>query len=309
MANAALSNGEVSTVHVLTKIFIVLVSLLAVLLVPLVVVYANNENSYKSKFQDAESRALTAQDALKAAEARLGAETSKLNNDVDSLRKENNQFKADKAAAEATARQFESQVAAMTASREQSDAKIGVIAESIKANQQLTETLVNELRQLRGTMVALEREKVELDERLRDVVSQLDVAEQARRALAEELARLKDEHTKTVTLLGDAYAKGFSPGEKGSTPLGVLPDKTLTATIIRVQRNSGQVLAEIDAGSRDGVKKDWIMTIGTNGGYIAKLRIVNVDINRATGTVLQEDPKAGRTVQVGQLAYAFAGQE
>ena len=34
--------------HVLTKVFIVLVSLLAVMLVPLVVVYAYNENSFKA---------------------------------------------------------------------------------------------------------------------------------------------------------------------------------------------------------------------------------------------------------------------
>ena len=43
--------------HVLTKIFIVLVSLMAVLLVPLVVVYANNEDSFKAKYQAASAQA------------------------------------------------------------------------------------------------------------------------------------------------------------------------------------------------------------------------------------------------------------
>src|SRR5688572_12349172 len=42
---------RISPVHVVTKIFIVLVSLLAVLLVPLVVVYAHNEDSYKAKYE------------------------------------------------------------------------------------------------------------------------------------------------------------------------------------------------------------------------------------------------------------------
>jgi hypothetical protein len=65
-------------VHVLTKLFIVLVSLLAVMMVPLVVVYAVNENSYKSKFQQAESNAYAKGEALKAAEARAGAEQSRL---------------------------------------------------------------------------------------------------------------------------------------------------------------------------------------------------------------------------------------
>ena len=46
--------------HVLTKIFIVLVSLLAVLLVPLVVVFAHNEDSYKEKYQAATVQAAAA---------------------------------------------------------------------------------------------------------------------------------------------------------------------------------------------------------------------------------------------------------
>jgi len=137
------------------------------------------------------------------------------------------------------------------------------------------------------------------------VTSQLEVAEQARRALAEELARLKDEHSKTLTQLGQAIAKGF--GTKDEVRVGVRPDRTLTATIIRVERNSGQVLAEIDAGSRDGVQKDWVMTIGNRGDFIANLRIVNVDINRATGIVSLENKERGM-VQVGFTAHAVAGQ-
>ena len=43
--------------HILTKVFIVLVSMLAVLLVPLVVVYAHNEDSYKAKYEEAETLA------------------------------------------------------------------------------------------------------------------------------------------------------------------------------------------------------------------------------------------------------------
>ena len=60
--------GELK-VHVLTKIFIVLVSLLALLLVPLVVVYAYNEDSFKAKYLGADAQAATAVDRLGAAQA------------------------------------------------------------------------------------------------------------------------------------------------------------------------------------------------------------------------------------------------
>jgi hypothetical protein len=97
-------------------------------------------------------------------------------------------------------------------------------------------------------------------------------------------------------------------GKDSNTRLGIMPDKSLTATVVRVDRNAGQVLAEIDAGSRDGVKEGWSMTIGNGGTFIANLRIINVDINRSTGIVTLEDPKTRGPVQVGYKASATAGQ-
>ncbi|MCI0631049.1 MAG: hypothetical protein L0Y44_10405 [Phycisphaerales bacterium] len=294
--------------HVLTKIFIVLVSLLAVLLVPLVVVYSHNENSYKAKYQEAESSALVAREALKVAQLSAGAETSRLQAIIDQMRAASTKLQTDKTAAEVSVRQLESELTRTTTTQSAITGDIAIIKSLLEASQELTNSLVKEVRDLRFTAVALEREKVQLDEHLRDVSSQLEAAEQARRALAEELARLKDEHTKAMTDLGKAIARGYKPDE--DVRIGALaPDKTLTAKVIRVERSSGQVLAEIDAGSRDGVKVDWSMTIGTAGNFIANLRIINVDINRSTGIVSLEDPKKGRTVQVGQSAHAVAGQD
>ena len=59
--------------HILTKIFVVLVSLLAVLLVPLVVVYAYNEDSYKAKHDAAVATANANAADLDAAKACVSA--------------------------------------------------------------------------------------------------------------------------------------------------------------------------------------------------------------------------------------------
>ena len=48
-----------------------------------------------------------------------------------------------------------------------------------------------------------------------------------------------------------------------------IADQDLDTTIIRVIRNSSQAVAEIDAGSRDGVKEGWVMRIGHGGAFIA----------------------------------------
>jgi uncharacterized phage infection (PIP) family protein YhgE len=292
-------------VHVLTKIFIVLVALLAVLLVPLVVVYAYNENSFQARYQTAESLAQTQAQALRANQAAAGAESTRLGNQIQTLQTQNSSLSNEKAAADATIRQLESQLASANGLQAEINAKIATIAETVKAGHELTETLVGELRELRTAAVRIEREKVQLDEALREVTTQLDVAEQARRALAEELARLKDENAKTMAQLSEAVALGFDPGEARAGAMGTrIADVTLNATVIRTERSANQQLIEIDAGSRDGVKDGWVMSISRGGEFIGNLQIINVDINRATGKLTL---KKG-DVQVGDKVSTVAGQ-
>lgn len=292
--------------HVLTKVFVVLVSLLAVMLVPLVVVYAYNENSFKSKYQAAESAKFAAIEDMKATQTRAAAEITSMQNEIDQLRTVRTQLETNRAADQAQIRKLETDLSSAQGLKTEIAAQLATLATSNDAAQKLLDSLITELRQLRADTVAIERQKVELDEALRDVTGQLEVAVAARRALEEELARLKDEHSRAMTKLGEAYAKGFGSREDvraGAT--GIIPDKTLTAEIVRVERSNTQVLVEINAGSRDGVKKDWSMSISGPSGFVANLRIIDVDINRATGVVTLEKEK----VQVGQMAHALAGYE
>lgn len=292
--------------HVLTKIFIVLVSLLAVMLVPLVVVYAHNENNYKSRLMDAEAKSAAAILNVQAAEARAASREAGLQASIDEYRGTIGTLQQNQAASEAEVRQLQSQVATSNAASAEINTHIQTIASQISAGQQLTESLVGELRELRAMAVTLERQKVELDEALRDVTTQLDVAEQARRALAEELQRVKEERAAAVNDVSKAIAMGFNPNSDTRVGVrdGINPDRHLTATVIRVERSTNQVLAEIDAGEKDGVKQDWIMAIANGGDFIANLRIIAVDVNRATGIVTLEDPRGRGAVAQGMKAIA-----
>jgi hypothetical protein len=297
-------------VHVLTKVFIVLVSLLSVLLVPLVVVYAYNENSYKARYMAAEEQKIAAQEAMKLTEARMGADNTRLQSEIKQLEGSRSDLEKNRAADMAKIRTLEATAAASAGLQTEISSKLTLLAKSVEAGQQLTDSLVTELRQLRNDAVAIERQKVELDEALRDVTGQLEVAVAARRALEEELARVKDEKNAAVTKLGQAIARGFDPDSIRAGALrdkGIYPDRNVTAKVLRVERSSGQVLAEIDAGSRDGVKENWMMSIGSGATFVANLRIISVDINRATGIVTLESKDRG-LVQPGQTATAVAGQ-
>ncbi|HWB18813.1 MAG TPA: hypothetical protein VG711_00815, partial [Phycisphaerales bacterium] len=74
-----------------------------------------------------------------------------------------------------------------------------------------------------------------------------------------------------------------------------------TCNVTGVERAKDHVWVQIDAGSRDGVQKDWILTIGNGGRFVGNLRIVKVDVDQSTGELSLEEPN--NPVQIGYRAY------
>jgi hypothetical protein len=292
-------------VHVLTKIFVVLVALLAVLLVPLVVVYAHNENSYQARFQEAEARATASGASLEAAKASHGAAEARRMAENEALTQERTRLQGELADYETEVRRLESRLADAESMDTEINARLSTLALALESSQQLTESLIDEVRLLRKDALASERRSVELDEALRDVRSKLEVAVAARRALAEELQRMKDENATALDTVAQYVATYGQLDTNQVVSLGgVTPDVSLDARIINVRRSADQDLAEIDAGSRDGVREGWLMTVKGSGGFVARLKIISVDINRATGVIELEDAGARGPVEVGQTVYA-----
>ena len=295
-------------VHVLTKIFIVLVTLLAIALVPLVVVYATNENTFRTRFLEADNAARLANQQAAAALQSFQAREAQLQETINDYSR--GLSDCERAIAECEAEKGSISGRLLTAQSEATAAQrtYQTLAKSLETNSDLNTTLVEDVRRLRSRALIAERQKVELDEALRDVQSQLQVAVAARRALQEELQRLKDEHHASLSHIDEYVARYGSldlVADHGDR--GLAPDRDLDATIVDISRKPDRTLVEIDAGSRDGVRPGWIMTVGDEGNFIGKLQIIEVDINRSTGVLSLED--AGRGLaEIGDRAYSLSGQ-
>ena len=85
-------------------------------------------------------------------------------------------------------------------------------------------------------------------------------------------------------------------------------DRSLSATLVDVKREPDATLAEINAGSRAGIKEGWVMTIADGSNFVGNLRIVQVDVNRAVGVVELEDAETRGEVKPGQRAIARKGE-
>ncbi len=291
--------------HVLTKIFIVLVSMLSVLLVPLVVAYAHNEANFKEKYVQADLKAATANKRLEEEQRSSQVALAHKDQELAELNNANSSLSKDLDRSQAEARKLESQLVRSEKLQANIESRLAVLASSIQASQKLTDNLVGELRAVRSDAAADAKRVIDLDERLRDLDAQNAVNVQARRALQEELQQLREELAtamRDVSSYQQKFGTLITAGDELSPPLG-----DLDATIVNVRRGQDQALAVINAGTRDGIEKGWVMTVARGGSFIATLRIIEVDINRATGVLELEDIQNRGEVQPGDRVMSRSG--
>jgi hypothetical protein len=191
-------------------------------------------------------------------------------------------------------------------------ASLDVFAQTDRAKAMLTDALVGELSDVRVRAMAAERQTIELDQAISEVQNQLDVADAARRKLQEEVVRLTEQKDQALGTVAKyvAFVGDLPEARAGATGGGarVPADRDLSSTVIAVRRSSDGTLAEINAGSRDGVKDGWVLAITDGSQFIGNLRIIETDVNRATGVVELEDASARGEVKPGMRAIARKGE-
>jgi len=299
-------------VHILTKILVVVVSLLVAALVPLAAVSSTNQSVFKKQAADAQAAMKTrdaesavAKDAYNASLAALQAKSASLEAQLRAATMERDkevQIRADK------------EREAERARLEVADLKGQLNAAS--ANDTLQTKLIDAMRQdiesARTQYLAAEKARMELQDSLARLQGDLDSESAARRQLQEQLQRVSDEKERALAdvqryaaLHGSASPRAGATSDAG---LPVVADRSLSATVIDVKREPDATLAEINAGSRDGVKEGWVMTIADGSNFVGNLRIVQVDVNRAVGVVELEDADARGEVKSGHRAIARKGE-
>ena len=295
--------------HLLTKLFIVLVSLLAVMIVPLVAVNAVNEESFRGKYENAMQQKNAAMEELSVEKAIRMAEASAASVNAKEYEMKVSQLTQDKDKHGAEVVRLEGRLTDARSGQDDINAKIAMMAVTQEAQHSLTQTLVVELKTLRTRAVDAERQSVELEEELGIIRSQFEVAEAARRALQEEVAQLTDEKDQALDTIARYVAYiGELPTARAGAATHRPADRNLSATLISVRRSDDSVLAEINAGSRDGLQEGWVMTVADGSRFVGNLRIIEVDVNRATGVIELEDVDNRGAVRTGMRAIARKGQ-
>ncbi len=296
--------------HILTKVFVVLVSLLAIALVPLAAVQSSNQSVLRQQIKDKDvqvSAARSELDTERALRAKAENDTALQIKDLDA---EKNRLQSDLAQNGLRVRSLEADIAQSKIRLASLEQTIAVTMDVDRAKTELTKTLSGELDKQRTMLTDCEGIRIAVEQKLGKTDSDLRVAQEALGDLKEQIASLSSEKVKSDQVVQSFTAKfGPSDSDSGSsTAAAPISDRNVSASIVNVRRTDNQVYAEIDAGSRDGVKLGWTMTIGDGSRFIGKLKITSVDVNKSVGTVELEDVAARGAVRTGQKVTIRKGQ-
>jgi predicted RNase H-like nuclease (RuvC/YqgF family) len=294
-------------VHILTKIFIVLVTLLAVAMVPLVATYTTNENSYKAMYRASNDQQLLAQSRASDAEQALISQQLQQKHDIDAREATIGSLRSSQSSTRASIESMNDQIRTLKSQLDQSNANLQALSTASQVNSELKERFVKENYELREKLIKGTRQVMEMEDTLEQIQYEADEAERAKRKATEE-RRLMETQLIDLSDKYDAFVAKYGELEVvAAVETGVAPNKTLTGTVLQVSRADENVLVEINVGSRDGVQEGWVMTVGDDGTFLGRLLIHEVDINRSVGRVTLEDASRGEVV-VGSTVYSVKGR-
>tara|TARA_B100000959_G_scaffold272946_1_gene322890 strand:+ start:224 stop:1111 length:888 start_codon:yes stop_codon:yes gene_type:complete len=294
-------------VHILTKIFIVLVTLLAVAIVPLVATYTTNENTYRSKFRSADDQQRVAMIRASDAETALFSQRVQMQNEIDTRDANIGKLIGEQSNTRSSLSSLKAQIGRLQANLSQSNANLQALSSASEVNSELKQRFVVENYTLRQNVIDAERMIMDMEDTLEDARMEAQGAMRAEQKAIEERHEMEKE-IDTIRSKLASYVSKFGELEALATVItGTAPDRSLSSTVLTVSRDGGEVLVEINSGSRDGVQEGWIMTVGQNGTFLGRLQIEEVDINRSIGRISLEDPSRG-LVMPGSSVYAVKGR-
>ncbi len=283
--------------NVLTKVFVVLMTILSVVLVSLVVPFvANTENykdlvaSAKQEAAGARTEAILAQQRSTASQSELNAQLnemgSKLSGQVrlnDTLRSELSKATADLESARGAHARTQADIANLTAANKQMSDIAGKREE--------------ELSGLRTETVKQAKQIVELEAAVNDQASATATLRRQLRLAQENLVKTQEELTQANQKL--AQAPATTPGTQ--TPTGpVTPPVAINGQVSDVRQAGEVTLVQLNIGSSSGAKERMLFQVHREGQYVGSVVLMTVDEQAAVGRVTLL--KNGATIRTGDGA-------
>jgi predicted nucleic acid-binding Zn-ribbon protein len=282
---------------ILTKIFVVLVTVLSVLLVALIVPFVANTENFRGQLADANRRIIAAEDKardyqveINAAQEAVRMQVEELSNKTQKLTSTINTLQSDLATARAE-KQSE------TAKLAQLEASVSLLSAADDTKTKMLDGMQSELTERRDQVVKLDRQRIELSDRVNQLASDNE-------ALSRNIRRTREQATAYEQALAAINARIQSlpddvrllltePDRRvAAVEGGVEPDFVIRGQVTKVEIVEGTTFVQINVGQNDRVEPNMKFYVHTSDNrFVGTIVISAVDTDAAAGRVVLSSGK------------------
>ncbi len=270
----------------LTKIFIVLLSLFSIAFTSITVAVVAQTANWKDTAEKYKEHAKIADTNLRHEIAANAALLATARDESRELHRRIGDVEGQLQSTRAETAQLRSELAKGASEKSSAEA----INRGLLAQLQVADRARAEYRRQRDQLetrnIDLERRSVDLNDRVNELTSQVMVLVEQKRQYEQQINILRRTNEKLSMGAGVAPL-GFERPE-GAAMTGVRPMTPVAASAIRgrILEVSGD-LVMVSVGSADGVKRDMLFVIHRDGEYVGDLEITVVDPNQSAGRVVR----------------------
>lgn len=275
---------------ILTKIFVVLVTVLSVLLVALIVPFVANTENFRGQLAQETQRRRAAEDKardyqveINAAQQAVAEQITDLNNKNQKLTATINTLQSDLATARAD-KQSE------TAKLAQLEATVSLLSASASQNSTILADLQTEVAQRRDAVVKLDRQRIELSDRVNQLQGDNEALTRSLRRTREQATSLESrlaEMNARIKSLPDEYQGYFTdPAARLAGAEPTEPDFEIRGRVTKVQSVEGVTFVQINVGSNDKVEPNMKFYVYRGDSeYVGTIVVNAVDTDASAGRV------------------------
>lgn len=277
--------------HILTKVFAVLAAVMSLVLASLTIMYSVNAETVRSSYDNARLNEQAAVQAFQTQQQLHSQETASLNTElqatqrtvadlqsqIGSLQIENDRLLREKRTAEVDSERVQGQVT-----------QLGVAQETLS---KIVDGYRDENKSLRDAELNFREQRLDLEDRIADQASQLQVLDATVRALREQLA---DAERRVEELRGGRTVA--SAESAGTVRIAGRPVRGRVESV-QSDPTSGGTLVRVNIGSSDRMQANVVLSVFRGSTFVGEVTLTAVDLQASTGRVSL--PVNGLSVQAG----------
>lgn len=268
---------------ILTKVFVVLVSVLSVVLVTLIVPFVANTENYKSQVDVAKADAAAARSTAQTRQSEIQSLTEKGMAGIQDLKATITEQQAkigDLTTRLATA---QAETASERTAKIQADANVSRLSAAQEQQAQIVIAMETELKGRRPEMVKQQTQIIQLMDRNNEITSQLESLNRQVRRYSEDISQLSARNAQLeeqLARVGPAATEGASSAA-ASVPF--YSDVIIPGKVTDIQSSDESTFAQINVGKNDGVQENMKFLVHRGGQYIGTLVVMKVDAKASAG--------------------------